>query len=428
MKNNQSFLTRIFSHNIVLLVLAFLLSFSIWIMINANGEIATTSVVKDVKVTIELPDTAEKAGLLAFYDTDQKFSVTIKGTRAAIANVDSSDIKITSSQVSKLTKPGLYTLELSGQPVSLTSSFSVESIEPPQIECYIDVEKQEEFTIENKITAEMKDKDNKDNLSVDYVLSPEKVSVSGPETEISKITAVTVEDTITGVDADYDKTLTESLHFHDERGAELTDLKLVKKDVEEIQVHVSVLPVKTLNLTVDPVNGPAKNRPEITITPQTIKVAGSTEDLDSIKSDTISIGSLDFSKLSNTVVNQQYTLKAPKGKLVSSEKTANVSLDLSSYSKEVITAKISSRIDATAYTTELASNTADITIIGPADKLESIGASNIAAIADFSGLLDNVTENVAQKTVPLKISLGEGYTDCWVYGTYTIQANVSKKN
>ncbi len=434
MKNNQSFLTRIFSHNIVLLVLAFLLSFSAWLMIKANDDTDTTTVIKNVPVTIELPEAAENNGLKLFKGGEEKVNVTVKGSRIVLANLTESSIKVTSKQVSKMTSAGSYTLDLSATPSSLVANFGIVSIEPSTIECFVDTElEKKDVPIENNISVELKDKSKSDSLSVDVVMTPNVVTYIGPETQVSQIASVAVEDTINSVDANYENTFTEKLKFYDVEGKELDNLDLVKKDVDEIEVRVSVLPIKTVDLAVSPINGPTKGAPAIDISPKTVKIAGKTDDLNAIENDTLIIGSLDFSKLANTKVEETYNIKVPDNcKLVTnkneeSNKTATVSADLSSYSKTTVTAKISNRIDATAYTAEFATNTVDITICGPAEQLESISSAGITAIADFTGLLDNIKNNAVSLSVPLTISLSSEYADCWVYGSYTANVNISRK-
>ena len=332
MNRNQSFLTRIFSHNIVLLVLAFILSFTAWLLIKTNDETDSTAVIKDVPVTIELPEAAVNQDLKLFKGGDEKVSVKVKGSRVEVAYLTEESIKVTSKQSSQLTASGSYTLDLTASPASLTSGFSIESIDPPSIECFVDNELEREFTIDNKMSAEFKDKDNKDKLSVDYALSTATVKVSGPTTQVSKINSVAIVDTVTAVDANYDKTLTEKLLFFDEAGNELTDQEtdMIKKDVNEVEVKVTALPTKTVNLAVKPVNGPSKNVPEITISPKTVTIAGPSDTLKAIGNDTIIIDSLNFSELDNKNQSKKISIKAPTGcKVVSENKEAQVSVDLS---------------------------------------------------------------------------------------------------
>ncbi|MBQ1475496.1 MAG: hypothetical protein IIZ32_09380, partial [Ruminococcus sp.] len=154
MNRNQSFLTRFFSHNIVLLVLAFILSFTAWLLIKTNDETDSTAVIKDVPVTIELPEAAVNQDLKLFKGGDEKVSVKVKGSRVEVAYLTEESIKVTSKQSSQLTASGSYTLDLTASPASLTSGFSIESIDPPSIECFVDNELEREFTIDNKMSAE----------------------------------------------------------------------------------------------------------------------------------------------------------------------------------------------------------------------------------------------------------------------------------
>ena len=99
---------------------------------------------------------------------------------------------------------------------------------------------------------------------------------------------------------------------------------------------------------------------------------------------------------------------------------------MSSYSKKVVTCKIASNHDADEYKTDFASTNVDVTIFGPEEVLEELTASNISVIADFNGLLDDVSSTVSLQ-VPLSITLTNNFSECWVYGSYTATVTVSKK-
>ena len=76
----------------------------------------------------------------------------------------------------------------------------------------------------------------------------------------------------------------------------------------------------------------------------------------------------------------------------------------------------------------VSSNTVDITVCGPEDLINSISASDITATTDYTGLLDDAKAGKTMSlTVPLKISYGSDYAECWIYGTYTVNVNVTKK-
>ena len=66
MNKKKSLLARFFSHNITLLVLAFLLAFTAWFIINASSETDTNVTISDIPIIIDLPESALDAGLKVF--------------------------------------------------------------------------------------------------------------------------------------------------------------------------------------------------------------------------------------------------------------------------------------------------------------------------------------------------------------------------
>ena len=194
-------------------------------------------------------------------------------------------------------------------------------------------------------------------------------------------------------------------------------------------MSITVLPVKDIDLTVDEVKAPS-GAPDPTVSPSSIRIAGPQDTLDGIKDSTISVGTLDFTKLTNDSENKQtFEIKLPDGcKVISGEKTADVTIDLSSYSKTSVTGKITGKLDTDTYKTEFASNTVSITIYGPESDTKTISSDDVTVTADFSGLVGEIKSgDTASITVPLKITLASDYSECWVYGSYNVKATVTKK-
>ena len=423
MKSNKSFLSRFFSHNITLLVLAFLLGFTAWFIINASSETDTNVTISDIPITIELPDSAVEDGLMIFSGNDVTASVEVSGNRVTVGSLSASDIQIIANQSSSIISPGTYTLALSARKTGLKSNYNiVSSVTPSSITVFVDRNKEEQFDIENRLTVTLDDSSHYANTS----LSQSKVTVSGPETQVSQIAGVAVVDTIDG-DTANTRTLQEKLVFYDEDGAKL-DLPLVVTDIETVEATISVWPINTVTLAVNVTNAP-DNAPEISITPSSVKIAGPQDVLDTIEDGILSVGTLDFARLKNEDSTLNYDISIPSGcKIISGETTAAVSVDLSSYAKTTVTGKISSKLDSSAYTAEFATNNVELTIYGPEDLTDELSASDVTVIADFTGLLDDLQSgNAVSVSVPLKVTLGSDYAECWVYGSYTTNVNVSAK-
>lgn len=422
MNNKQSFLSRFLSHNITLLVLAFLLSFTAWFFINANSETDTSVTISDIPVTIELPETAIEDGLKVFNGDNVKASVEVSGNRLTVGSLTATDIQVVANQSSSMISPGSYTLSLSAKKAGLKTNYNiVSSVSPSAISVFVDKENEQVFDITNKLTVKLDDNNHYANTT----LSQSKVTLTGPDTMVSQIDSVAVEDTITGKEAD--KTVQEKLYYYDADGDKL-DLPLVVADIDTVEVTISVLPINSVALGVNVSNAPS-DYPSISISPSTVKLAGTQETLDKIDNNTVKIGTLDFSKLKNKKNTLKYTITVPTGcKVISGETSANVSIDLSSYETTTVTGKISSKIDTSAYSTEFATNNVELTIYGPSDAIDDISASDVTVIADFTGMLDDLKSgNAVSLSVPLKVTLASEYSSCWVYGTYTTNVNVTKK-
>lgn len=423
MNKNKSFLARFFSHNITLLVLAFIIAFVAWFIINASSETETNVTIDNIPVTIELTDEAVDDGLKIFNGENITASVEVSGNRVTVGSLTSGDISVTANQSSSIISPGTYTLALTAKKSGLKSNYNiVSSVTPPSITVFVDREKEQEFDIDNRLSVQLDDSSHYANTS----LSQSKVTLSGPETQVNRIDSVAVVDTITP-DNNNRQTVQEKLVYLDENDKAL-DLPQVVSDVETVEATIQVLPIAAVNLDVNVTNAPS-DAPKVTVSPDTVKIAGPQTTLDSITDNTVSIGTLDYSKLKNESVSQKFDITLPNGcKVISGETSATVSVDLSSYDYTTVTAKISSKIDSSAYTTEFATNNVELTIYGPEDLLSEISASDVTAIADFSGLLDDLKKgNAISLSVPIKVTLGSDYSKCWVYGSYTTNVNVSMK-
>ena len=425
-KSNKSWLARLFSHDITLLVLAFLLAFVAWFVISMSEESEDTKTITDIPILVELPDTAVEDGLMLYGADDQKASVEVKGNRAILGSLTASDILVSANQSSSMISVGSYTLSLSAKQNSVKTNYTItkEKLSPSTITVYVDKEKEKEFTIDNQITVNLDDS----NHYASVALSKSKVIVNGPETHVNQIASVAVIDTITP--KEQTTTVNEDLVFLDENGDKLY-LPYVKTDIGTVETTITVLPISEVSLAVDVVNEPSEY-PDVVIDPATVKIAGPQEMLDSIKDEDDNkaiIGTLDFHTLKNEGNKQKFDITLPKGcKVISGETSATAYIDLNAYHSTTVNAKVASKLDTSKYTVEFASNNIEVTIDGPEDLIDSVSASDVSAVADFTGLLDSIKSGSSVSlSVPVNVTLSDDYSKCWVYGTYTVNVNVTKK-
>ena len=421
-QKNSNILTRFFSHNITLLVLSFILAFTIWFVIKANSQTDSNVTISGIPVTVELSESAEEDGLEVFVGNDFTASVEVSGNYVTVGSLTSGDISVTAS-TGAIISPGTYTLPLSARKSGIKNNYEIVSaVSPSTITVYVDKRKNVEFPIENRLTVQLEDSKHYASTT----LSQNNVNVSGPESQVKQIESVVVVDSITA-GSDETKTVAEKLKYIDSDGNEL-DLPLVTADFDEVEATITVLPIMSVGLTVETVGAP-KNAPPVVINPDTVKIAGSQSVLDTIRYAKISIGTLDYSKLKNEKKLMTYEISPPAGcKVISGEASSTVTVDLSSYSRTSISCGITSKIDTTKYSVDFNTSSIVIEVCGPESLLNTITESKISVVADFTDLLDNVTgNNAVSLSVPLTVTVLSDYAECWVYGSYTASVNITKK-
>ena len=435
-KKNKSFLSRFFSHNITLLVLAFLISFSAWFVIKITSGTDTPKTIKNIPITIDLPDAAVESGLKVFAlnqetvtsdDDNSKMtaSVEVTGNPIIIAGLSASDIKVSASETSTIVSPGSYILPLTAKKASLKSDydFEISNLDPSSISIYVDVEKEETFAIQNQVSVKLKDNNHYANVT----MSQNEVTVSGPQTQVNKIKTVAIQDKLS---SDSQQTLLEDLVFLDEDGNVL-DLPYVTTDISAVEITVTVQPAIEVSLGVDLVNAP-KDHPDVTIAPSKIKISGSQESLDAIKKNKISIGTLNFAELDNSLHEKKMKIALPEGCQLTDTSTteATVTVDLSDYESSTFYVKVKSNLDTSKYSSDLGdARVVGVVVYGPQEDLDELTDSDITVTADFTDLLAEATDSTVSVNVPLKAKLGGSFSDtCWCQQLEAIQGvNLSKK-
>ena len=424
----RSFLSRLFSHNIVLLIMSFLLAFIAWFIINMNSETETNVTISGIPVSITLPDTALEKGFQIFSDEEFTASVEVSGNRVSVGSLTSSDIQVTANQISTIDHADEYTLPLSAKKTGIKSNYNIISlVNPSSVTVFVDKFKEKDFSIDKSQMKVIIDS----GYYSEVTMSNDVVHIEGAASKIDEIDSVAIIDTI-NADKTAPMTLQETLVFLD-KNSDPIELKYVTTDLKSIEVTVSAQPKKEVSLALQILNAP-DDAPDLVLTPDQVAIYGPAEQINRIEEDQIIIGTLDYSTLVNRDYEIPYDISLPeelKDCHVQSETddTVIAKLELSSYKSTTITAEIKTKIDSSKYTAELASGTTvKLTIYGPESVISKITAKNITVLADITQLTDQLDdEQTVSINVPLTITLGAQFKTCWVYGTEPITVNVSPK-
>lgn len=422
----SSFLTRLFSHNIVLLIISFLLAFIAWIIISMNSQTETNVTISNIPVSITLPDTATEKGFQIFSDSEFTASVEVSGNRVSVGSLTPSDIQVTANQVSTIDHAGEYTLPLSAKKTGIKSNYNIiSSVNPSAVTVFVDRFKEKDLTIDKSQMKVVVDS----GYYSEVTMSNDSVHLEGAASKVDEIESVAIIDTLNSVKSS-PMTLQETLVFLDKNGKEI-DLQYVTSDLKSVEVTVTSQPKKEVNLALDIQNAPDK-APAIVLVPARATVYGPAEQIALIKDDSVVIGTLDYRKLENKNYQIPYDISLPEELkdchvIVESEDSVMAKIDLSSYSAKTITVDIKTKVDTSKYTAEISSSTSvKLTIYGPASVLSQLTAKNISVIADITQMADQLDdEKTVSISVPLTVTLGSKFITCWVHETEPISVNVS---
>lgn len=420
-EKTQISLSGILGNNRVLMILSVVIAFGLWVWVAIEKSPESETVITDVPVHIDLQNTIpQQLGLEIFGNQDYKVDVTVKGKKYVLSALTKEDISVTAN-VNYVDSPGVKTLRLTVNPVSDNDDFIISSSSTTYIEVFFDVRKEVEMALESDIVHSIENIVSADCLLGDPVLSKGTVIVSGPATEINRITSVkasvTIENTLTNT-----TTFDPIINLVTSDASQL-DYCTVNTGDTDITMTVPVLKMVTLPTSVDFKNAPAQlvaNPINYTVTPSSITAAIPVEAIETTKSFVVS--TIDFADITNSV--NTFNVKADDITSFritdSSVKNFRIRVDASDYEEKTVTLPASSvyvknnREDFNVNLDQVRDVT--VTLIGPASELNEITAE------DISIELDTADKSITANTASLegRVIINKG-THCWAVGKYDIK-------
>lgn len=415
MKKKKFSFAALFYNDRFALFFSLLASVILWFIMGTVNTQERPRVIYDVPVTVNLSDSAKAAGLKVFTQSTQKAKVSIKGNSLVVNKITAEDLQVVAQLASSINQPNNYTLPLEAQKLGNLADYEIVSVEPNSIIANVDVYKEVNFKIEDNI----KYKADPDYYVSAPALSADTVTISGPETEISKISRVVVEYEIKE-SLKETKKFTSDLILYDVYGERITNSQL-SMSLDNVDVNIPVL-----SRQMTPLIATYEGKPSgLSITalnqvidPESIEVAGPEDALKNFKS--LSLEAIPFSKIMPTKNSFDMTITLPPGcKNLSNIYTAKVTLDLTDFTTKTISVTdfkvkgLSASKSAEVFTKSL-----DVVLVGPADQIEKVLPEEVYAQIDMTG-----KETFTGHTeFPVTIVPKAG-SSMWAYGEY--KANVS---
>ena len=248
-----------------------------------------------------------------------------------------------------------------------------------------------------------------------YIASPslsvDTVKIIGPKAIVETIekasVSVSIDDGVTGI---VDFKDCEIVFLNSDGGN--VDISSVTIDVDSVTVTVPIIRRKTVPLKLDTLNAPGFEGDycKVDFTPREIEIAAVDDVYDDIES--ISIGALDYSKISDDNYTEEFVLDMPFGVTnISGITSVEVKVTLNSVSTDSVTItpdKISVTNTPKGKSASITSKSLRVSICGSPASVEAAKANGISATVDLFGA------SIGAREYPVNITFGD-LRNVWVY-------------
>ena len=430
MKNNKDTNKSKFSFselvrdNRFIAVLSFVIAFVIWIWIAIEKSPEVQQVITDVPVQLNLENTIpEQLGLQIFGESEFNVDVTVKGKKYIVASLEKDDIQVVAN-INRVDSAGLWTLQLKVAPTDGSDDFTISSSSQTFVEVYFDKYKELEVALEGIVDTKLESYVPEDCLAGDIVLSKNTVLISGPASEINRVTGVSATATIENV---LEKTTTfdTKIVINTTDGIPLEYTSINAGD-SNITMAVPVLKVVTLPTAVEFKNAPSYfiNTPlKYTVYPSTVKVAIPVDAIDTTEH--FIVDTIDFADISNSyntfyVNSDSITSYKIMDENIKRFRISVNASDMSTKTMSIPSSAVKIKNDRDDFDVRL-NSTKDITVtlVGPQADIDAITADNIRIEVDTADkTIVNDTKVLQGKVIVL------GDYNCWAIGKYDIKVAV----
>lgn len=439
--NKKGIIEKIIYNNKLLMVFCVLISIAVWSAVKINYSADTVRTISDVKITVS--NNTEGSDLIPFIDESELVADVVVSGKAYNINsyALSKDDIIIEATSNYIDSAGYKVLTLSAKAAETSdiSGIEITAVNPSTISVYYDQKATQTFNVEAKLTNELDTLVEGEYTVGQPVPSVNTVDVTGPLTILNKMTKVYFEASVIeeNLPLTEPKVVSADILFETERkrDAEFLVCEGIYDESNPATVTIPVYISKDVPTQVKFINQPSyytENLPKVKINPSKLKI--SYNPADSAKYEFITVGTIDFRELDNKV--NKFTFEVDETLKNSNVDTSfgeyTVTVDMSSMSKKTFDLTggkvvLLNQVDGYSYSIDTESSNLDsVTVVGPKKSLNKITVDDIQVEINVSSLSLN-----ARWRQPLEVSnisiVSEEINDCWIYGKYNAQVNVSVK-
>ncbi len=420
-------LRGLFYNNTFVLLFSLVCSVLAWFFVTtADTTSQSTRTIADVPVEIELSDEAVSDRLKVFSLTHDTADVTVTGSSLVINKLTNSDLRVIGTywpDSTKVSSTGLRkeTVELKAQKAGgELMDYNITAISPEEIT--IEVDRVLEITL--PIETEISFTSESGYSAGEPILSDTSLTISGPESAVNRISRVVATYEF-DAPLNNEQRFSAGLKLYDQDGMEIKDSESqhISLNIDRVEVVIPVLIKKTVQLAANVINAPqgfADNR--VHITPGTIDIAGTEEDLAGIETITLS-EAIDFSEVTASNFTFERAIPIPAGiRNLSTVEVAEVEIDLAGFKAASIqTPNIKVSNAPAGMNVEVITRMLTISIMGSEAQIGKLTGENIYCTLDMTGRGDLMGD----VELPVSVMIS-GADSCWAVGKYTVNVTISE--
>lgn len=411
---------RFTGQKLLYMLFALLTAIVLWLYVSITDMPDITRTVSGIKVETIGAETLTERNLVATKLSRETVSITFKGSREQIYELDNTNVKVVIdlSNITTSGQQGIRAYPEYDQKLK-TSSLSVVSISSDYIE----------VTVENVVPKNVVVRGvNEGSVADGYIanrmtVAPETIDIVGPESVIKQVAyaqAVFSETNLTG------STSVDTPVVLMDTNDEPVSMDNITLSSETVTLSMQVNMLKNIPLTVNFVYGAGttadNNTVSYKIEPASVELSGDTavlQELESIVTTTVDLNQFESTTeltvpimIPNDCENLTGTAEATITVEISNLETAKLSVK-----------NISITNDDTSLSTEVITQSLDVTLRGTAEDLAKVTADNVRIVAD----LTDVKSTIGTHAVPAKINV-DGVSGVGAIGNNTVTVRIAEKS
>ena len=400
------------------IVLSILLACALWLYIRSQGDTDGSKPMSHLPIVFSGEENLESRGLMVSSGAGQTVNIRVRGPWTTVNQV-TRDTVFALVDLSRITEAGEYTLpvEIEFSTNIISTGLSVTERNPSQITVVVSDYAEKDVNVQAVFDGSVADGFQTGQITI----SPETIHISGEAAVVDQVDHALV--TVTG--EELDQTVSGEYPFQLVDAAGNVIEHRLTCSTETIFATMPVLTGKDVPLTVEllPGGGASEGKHvSYTISPSTISVAGSPDDIEDLTS--ISLGTIDLGKVVNDEEAFTFDIVLPSGLTnVSEVTTATVTVKIRGLVTETVSATQIETINVPAgYRAQAVTQSKDVLVRGTEDAVAGINASHIRIVADLS----DTPAAAGRYTVEANVVL-EGVADAGAVGDYTVVIALTKE-